>query len=83
VREQSLGRVPLQTGSLYRHLSRLIEGGLVTEGPARRPVEDVRRGTHYRITLRGRQALERERRYFLELTAALGGLRPALRRDAP
>ena len=49
VREQSAGRVPLQTGSFYRHLTRLIDLGLVAEAPAPRSVEDPRRGTHYRL----------------------------------
>ena len=40
VRELSEGRVPLQTGSFYRHLSQLIDVGLVGEvsgASARRP----------------------------------------------
>jgi DNA-binding PadR family transcriptional regulator len=75
VREQSGGRVKLQTGSLYRHLALLIDQGLVAEGPAPRDVEDSRRGTHYRLTARGRQALEQERRYLAGVVAMLGGLR--------
>ena len=37
VREQSGGQIPLQTGSFYRHLSKLIEAGLVggSGGPHR------------------------------------------------
>ena len=81
VREQSGGRVPLQTGSFYRHLSRLIAVGLVAEASARRPAEDPRRGTHYRLTARGRDALERERRYLADVMATLGALQPALRKD--
>jgi DNA-binding PadR family transcriptional regulator len=80
VREQSGGRVPLQTGSFYRHLGRLIGQGLVAEAPSRRTAADARRGTHYRLTARGRQALALERRYLGELLAALQGLRPASRR---
>jgi DNA-binding PadR family transcriptional regulator len=82
VREQSAGRVPLQTGSFYRHLSKLIDQGLVTEAPTHRPAEDPRRGTHYRLTPRGRQALERGRRYLADVMARLRGLSPALRKDA-
>jgi DNA-binding PadR family transcriptional regulator len=81
VREQSGGRVPLQTGSFYRHLSRLIAQGLVAEAPAPGPGGDQRRGTHYRITERGRQALQREHRYLAEVLATLGKLEPTLRKD--
>jgi DNA-binding PadR family transcriptional regulator len=60
VREQSAGRVPLGTGSLYRHLSRLIDTGLVEESAAERGA-DPRRGTYYRLTPRGHRALAEER----------------------
>lgn len=83
VREQSGGRVPLQTGSFYRHLSKLIDQGLVAEAPAQRAPEDPRRGTHYRLTARGRQALERERRYLADVMTKLRGLRPAPSKDTP
>jgi len=82
VREQSGGRVRLQTGSLYRHLALLIEQGLVAEGPAPRQVEDARRGTHYRLTSRGRQALDQERRYLAGVMAMLGGLRANGRKES-
>jgi DNA-binding PadR family transcriptional regulator len=81
VREQSGGRVKLQTGSLYRHLATLIDEDLVAEGPTPRHVEDSRRGTHYRLTARGRQALEQERRYLAGVMATLGGLRAAWRKN--
>jgi DNA-binding PadR family transcriptional regulator len=80
VREQSGGRVPLQTGSFYRHLSKLVDLGLVAEVPARRQAEDPRRGVHYRLTPRGRQALERERRYLADVMAVLGARRPSSRK---
>ena len=60
VRQQSGGRVPLQTGSFYRHLGKLIDEGLVLEAPGPKPEEDSRRGTHYRLTARGRQVLAAE-----------------------
>src|SRR5688572_2831018 len=63
VREQSGGRVPLQTGSFYRHLSGLIDEGLVAEAPAPKEAADPRRGTHYCLTASGRHALERERQH--------------------
>jgi DNA-binding PadR family transcriptional regulator len=74
VREQSAGRVPLGTGSLYRHLSRLIDAGLVEE-TAPDPGADPRRGTYYRLTARGRQALAAERDRLAGLVRALDGLR--------
>ena len=70
VREQSNGRVPLQTGSFYRHLSRLMDDGLVEEAPAPRGATDPRRGAYYRLTPRGRQRLAAERRRLVELVAA-------------
>jgi len=77
-----LASVRLQTGSLYRHLALLIEQGLVAEGPAPRQVEDARRGTHYRLTSRGRQALDQERRYLAGVMAMLGGLRANGRKES-
>lgn len=71
VREQSGGRVPLQTGSFYRHLTTLIDQGLVAEAPAPRDVHDPRRGTHYRLTPQGRRALELERRHLAALVSAM------------
>ena len=79
VREQSGGGVPLGTGSLYRHLSRLIEAGLVAEtDPATRT--DPRRGTYYRLTPRGRQLLASERERLASLVRALDGLRGVSRK---
>ena len=79
VREQSAGRVPLQTGSFYRHLTGLIEMGLVAEAPAPRSVEDPRRGTHYRLTPRGRQALEFERQYLTSVVSSMNAIRKGAR----
>lgn len=81
VREQSGGRVPLQTGSLYWHLTRLMEQGLVGEAPARHQPGDSRRGTHYRLTARGRQVLVRELRHLQNLLATHRGLTLASRKD--
>ena len=77
VREQSGGRVPLRTGSLYRHLSKLIDQGLVAKVPPPDAVEDPRRGAHYRLTPRGRRALEREREHLAGVVAALEQMQPA------
>jgi DNA-binding PadR family transcriptional regulator len=81
VREQSGGRVPLQTGSFYRHLTMLIDQGLVAEAPTPKQVDDSRRGTHYRLTPLGRRALEAERQYLTGLVTALGQLGPSTRRS--
>jgi DNA-binding PadR family transcriptional regulator len=80
VGEQSGGRVPLRTGSFYRHLSRLIDAGLVAEAPGRRPGDDPRRGAYYRLTARGRRVLDGERQRLTALVAAMDALRPAARK---
>jgi DNA-binding PadR family transcriptional regulator len=82
VREQSGGRVPLGTGSLYRYLSRLMDAGLVVETQAERGA-DPRRGTYYRLTPRGRQLLADERDRLAGLVRALDGLRGAPRKGQP
>jgi DNA-binding PadR family transcriptional regulator len=79
VREQSGGRVPLGTGSLYRHLSRLIDAGLVAETRGESSA-DPRRGTYYRLTPKGRQVLAEERERLTGLVRALGNLRSASKR---
>lgn len=79
VREQSAGRVPLQTGSFYRHLTGLIDQGLVAEAPPPRSIEDPRRGTHYRLTPRGRQALELERQYLASVMSSMNAIRKGAR----
>lgn len=66
VREQSRGAVPLRTGSLYRHLSQLIDDGWVAE--IKRPAgDDPRRRAYYRLTPRGRAALRVERARLVHL----------------
>ncbi|PYR90656.1 MAG: PadR family transcriptional regulator [Acidobacteria bacterium] len=79
IRERSGGSIRLSTGSFYRHLSKLLDEGLVEEaaGPAG---DDPRRGAYYRITAPGRQVLARERDRLAALVAALDALRPASRR---
>jgi len=70
VRDRSGGTVKLGTGSLYRHLSKLIAAGLVAEVHA--PASgDPRRGSSYRLTARGRQALSDERDRVAALLSAL------------
>ena len=70
VREQSGGAVPLRTGSFYRHLSQLVDAGWVAEATARRTGDDPRRGAYYRLTPRGRDALNAERARLVDLLAA-------------
>ena len=79
VREQSQGSVPLRTGSFYRHLSTLIDAGWVSEaaGPAG---DDPRRGSYYRLTARGRDALTAERARLQSLLAAFPSSRRVARK---
>lgn len=79
VHEQSGGRVILRTASLYRHLADLMDAGLVVS-VAPSASDDPRRSAYYRITARGRAALERQREYLTDVVAALNALTPALRR---
>ncbi len=59
VREVSSGHVELKTGPFYRHLKKLLEGGLVRE--VERPDDvDPRRGAHYGLTPFGSQVLSAE-----------------------
>lgn len=74
VREQSEGRVPLQTASLYRHLAQLIRAGYITEASLKAPA-DPRRGTHYRLTQAGRVALDDERQRLTRLLTAMRGIK--------
>jgi DNA-binding PadR family transcriptional regulator len=69
VREQSRGGVPLRTGSFYRHLSQLLDAGWV--GEVKAPAgDDPRRGAYYRLTPRGRTALQAERARLIALLDA-------------
>lgn len=81
VREQTGGAIPLRTGSLYRHLSSLLDAGWVTEvpGPA---ADDPRRGAYYRLTDSGRDALAAEKQRLVDLLAAFPGGRSARKRHA-
>ena len=75
VRQNSGGRVPLQTGSFYRHLSKLIDEGLVLEAPGPKTEDDPRRGTYYRLTSRGRQVLAAEQTRLSSLVAHMKKLK--------
>jgi len=79
VRRASAGRIPLETGSFYRHLRRLLDDGLVEESDRRPEDDDARRGAYYRLTRLGRDVLAAESRRLAELvdtTRAMGLLPP-------
>ena len=61
VREQSEGRVRLETGPLYRHLRRLLDDGWVVEvdPPDDEESDDARR-RYYAVTPLGHQVLAAE-----------------------
>jgi DNA-binding PadR family transcriptional regulator len=75
IRDQSGGTVPVQTASFYRHLSALLDEGLVAEVSSRRASDDPRRGAYYRITARGRQELLAEKRRLTALVTQINKLR--------
>jgi DNA-binding PadR family transcriptional regulator len=75
IRARTSGSVAVQTGSFYRHLGNLIDDGWVVEVAGRREGDDPRRGTYYRITPRGRQALADEKRRLTDLVAQLKRVR--------
>jgi len=81
VRERSGGAVKLGTGSLYRHLSKLIAAGLVTEAKAGAST-DSRRGSLYRLTARGGQVLAAERDRIAALLASLNAAARRVRRGS-
>jgi DNA-binding PadR family transcriptional regulator len=82
VRERSQGLVPLRTGSFYRHLSKLIDAGMVAEA-SRRPADaDPRRGAHYHLTPRGQKLLAAEKQRLADLAASVGALRPVSRKGS-
>ena len=73
VAEQSGGQVKLRTGSFYRHLTRLLDDGLVEAGD--RPAgADARRGDYYRLTPLGQRVLAQERARLTALIATIQGL---------
>jgi DNA-binding PadR family transcriptional regulator len=82
VRERSQGLVPLRTGSFYRHLSKLLDSGLVAEASRRPSDVDPRRGAYYRLTPRGQKLLAAEKQRLADLAAGVGALRPASRKGS-
>ena len=81
VRERSGGAVGLGTGSLYRHLSKLIAAGFVAEVKAGSSA-DPRRSVSYRLTPRGGQALAAERDRVAALLASLNAAARRVRRGS-
>ncbi|MGD8279300.1 MAG: helix-turn-helix transcriptional regulator [Gemmatimonadota bacterium] len=70
VRARSEGRIHLETGPFYRHLRKLLDGGLVEETEARPEDDDPRRGAYYRLTATGRSVLTAESRRLAGLVTA-------------
>jgi DNA-binding PadR family transcriptional regulator len=75
IRARTNGSVAVQTASFYRHLGKLIDEGWVAEATGRRDGDDPRRGTYYRITPRGREALAEEKRRLTDLVAQMRKVR--------
>jgi DNA-binding PadR family transcriptional regulator len=69
VRERSQGRILLETGPFYRHLRKLLDGGLVEESDQRPSEDDRRRGVYYRLTKFGREVTEAESRRLAQLVS--------------
>jgi DNA-binding PadR family transcriptional regulator len=69
VRERSEGLIHLETGPFYRHLRKLLDGGLVQESAERPPDDDRRRGAYYRLTDLGRDVVTAESRRLAGLVA--------------
>jgi len=57
VRQRSSDRIRLETGPLYRHLKKLLDGRLIEESRNRPPDDDPRRGTYYALTRLGREVV--------------------------
>jgi DNA-binding PadR family transcriptional regulator len=54
------GRIALEVGSLYRHIRRLEENGLLAQAPGSPPPGEDERRIYYRLTPRGRRVLAAE-----------------------
>ncbi|MDX1493530.1 MAG: PadR family transcriptional regulator [Longimicrobiales bacterium] len=72
VEERSDGATSLHAGTLYRALSRLVDGGLIEELPEAPEAGADERRKYYRITGKGRQAAAAEAR---RLESQLGAAR--------
>jgi DNA-binding PadR family transcriptional regulator len=70
------GEVKIGPGTLYGTLQRLIEAGLVVEAPRAGPrTVDGRARRYYRITVKGRHALEHDVRRLESLVRAARALK--------
>lgn len=75
---QSDGAVRLGAGTIYGTLQRLIEHGWVVEAPRAGPkLVDGRARRYYRLTARGREALDDDVRRLEALVRAARGLKEA------
>jgi DNA-binding PadR family transcriptional regulator len=80
VREQSDAAVKLGPGTLYGTLQRLIEVGLVAEAPRAGPrTVDGRARRYYRITPKGRAALDGDVSRLEDMVRAARALKGGLR----
>ena len=69
VRERSSGHIRLETGPLYRHLKKLMDGGLIEESANRPKNDDPRRGVYYALTRLGREVVLAECRRLEQLVS--------------
>jgi DNA-binding PadR family transcriptional regulator len=76
VKAFSQGRLILGPGTLYGTIKRLLDAGLVEDLGSPSPEEDDPRRRYYRITAKGRRALEVET---AELASVLGVARRRLK----
>jgi DNA-binding PadR family transcriptional regulator len=58
--EHTGGKIQLEAGSLYRHIRRLEEAGMLAEAGGRAAREDDERRIYYRLTPFGRRVLASE-----------------------
>ncbi len=68
--ERSGGLVTLDPGTLYRHIARLVDEGLIGESAARARPDDDERRRYYRLTPMGRRLLAAETDRMAALVAA-------------
>ena len=78
--KQSDGNVRLGAGTIYGTLQRLIESGWVAEAPRAGPrTVDGRARRYYKLTAKGRDALDADVRRLETLVRAARGLKEAKR----
>jgi DNA-binding PadR family transcriptional regulator len=72
IRKISDGKIQVETGTLYPFLHRLEADGLVQS--KWKDVPNAPRRKYYSLTRKGRKALDRERREWMEANAIMAGL---------